>query len=836
MAVAPLVFWTGFNMGRAPSITGNAARRYVNVANAAAVTTTNPRTGAYALLLTGGATVTNIELTSGGLLAGGTSVVSTFWIMFPTSLPANSPDFCCISTSGNDAFMFYQSTGTKLGVAWLGESTFDGPVVVANTWYRIDMRVDASANPHTLTWAVNGVPQTGTTSAAAAGSIASWALGRVDAVAGTYEFDDVRVGTGSSDYPLGEGKVVLLLPDTGATATEIGTANSICRFTSNGGALDTTFSSADILAAISEVPPTISAAATGLYQRTSGTGNAINIPFTSYQLQAGEEIEGVVVRVLGWAASATANNLELRAFDGTNETTLIAREDPNFDNSTTNPAWWCATYTPSGGWDQTKLDALAIRIGYSNDVTPVPGCHAIYVEVSIKQSPVAPTTVAATASIPTPTVTTGDQPPAPTTVAATASIPTPTAAASSEATPTAVAGTATVPTPSISTTALAAPATVAGTASIPAPDLSTTSVVDAVTVPATASIPTPDVTASAAAEPLTVQATTSIPAPAAAASSTTEPATVTAAASVPTPVIATTALATPATVTGETSIPTPGIEAMGNATVNAVTVEATASIPTPTAAGSSTATPATVQGTAVVPTPAASAAGTATPATVAATTSIPSPVAAASSTATPATVTGTASVPAPVVVSQATAAPAVVAATATVPTPQVEVGGVSIVMAVFVNPAGDPVGEGDIAITLVAGTPTTPGYTLDGAVGGEWNTVTDPDGQWSVALPGNSTYEPQNTYYQLVQTDPATRRKYVSAFVVPATGGPYNLTELLIVPTPPAALGLTAVTIAADSIVAGVRPGINLIAGDGIQLTAVDNPANSRVDITISLA
>ena len=36
---------------------------------------------------------------------------------------------------------------------------------------------------------------------------------------------------------------------------------------------------------------------------------------------------------------------------------------------------------------------------------------------------------------------------------------------------------------------------------------------------------------------------------------------------------------------------------------------------------------------------------------------------------------------------------------------------------------------------------------------------------------------------------------------------------------------ITAVTIAADSIVAGVRPGINLIAGDGILLTAVDNPA-----------
>lgn len=857
MATATLVFYTGFNMGRAPSITGNLARRYVNVANAAAVTTTNPRTGAYALLLTGASTLTNIELTSGGLLAGGTAVVASFGLMFPSALPSNSPDFCCISTSGNDAFMFYQATGTKLGVAWSGGSTFDGPVVVADVWYWIDMLVDAAANPHTLSWRVNEAAQTGTTTAAAAGSIVSWTLGRVDAVSGTYEFDDVRVGTTSSEYPLGQGKVALLLPDTGATATEIGTANSICRFTSNGGALDTTFSSADILAAISEVPPVISAAATGLYQRTSGTGNAINIPFTSYQLQAGEEIEAVVVRVLGWAASATANNLELRAFDGTNETTLITREDPNFDASTTAPAWWCAPYTPSGGWDQAKLDALAIRIGYSNDVSPVPGCHAIYVEVSIKQNPVAPTTVAAVASIPTPSVTTGGGSPAPstvaavttiptpsvvaesttapTTVAAVASIPTPTAVTSSTASPTTVAATASIPAPTATTGTTPAPSTVAAVASIPAPTVAAGATAAPTTVAGVASIPTPTATAGAEASPTTVAATATIPAPAVTAATTATPTTVAGAASIPAPTLATSSVIGATTVQASATVPAPDLAT--SSTTTPATVAATTSIPTPAAAASSTAQPNVVTVTSSIPTPTITAGATAGPATVTATTSIPTPTATAASTATAATVTAVASIPTPTATSSATPQPATVAAAVSIPTPTVETGGdVSIVMAEFVNPAGDPVPQGDVTITLIAGTPTTPGYTMDGTVGGDWTTVTDDNGQWSVALPGNSTYEPVNTYYQVVLTDPSTRRRYVSAFVVPATGGPYNLTELLITPTPPAALGITAVTIAADGIVAGVRPGINLIAGAGIVLTAVDNPANSRVDITISLA
>src|SRR5213075_422943 len=49
--------------------------------------------------------------------------------------------------------------------------------------------------------------------------------------------------------------------------------------------------------------------------------------------------------------------------------------------------WMTAMWTPSGAvWTQAKLDAAAVRIGFSNDATPDMGVHAIYLEVAIRKA------------------------------------------------------------------------------------------------------------------------------------------------------------------------------------------------------------------------------------------------------------------------------------------------------------------------------------------------------------------------------------------------------------------------------------------------------------------
>jgi hypothetical protein len=358
-----------------------------------AVTTSNPRTGGYALNLTGTTAVRNAALTS-STLGSPAALAASFWVKFPSALPSNSPDLCCFSTNGNDGFMFFQASNSKLGVAWAGGSTIDGPVVTFDTWYQIDMLIDATSNPHSLSWRVDGVAQTGTTTAFAAGTVASWELGRVDAVSGTYHFDDAVLANTAGEYPLGPHKVVLLVPDQSATLTVNG---STANWNTFAGATPTmtAWSEPTARAAIDDVPLVLGSSQDGIAQvaRTDST-HYVEIPMGTYTLQGGESISGVQMLSPGWAATTTAATFGFRSYNGTTETVLQAGSvDPNFDNTST-PGWIRRVLTASEFDTQAELDALAFRIGFSTDVSPNIGIHAIYAEVAVKQVPAAPATSA----------------------------------------------------------------------------------------------------------------------------------------------------------------------------------------------------------------------------------------------------------------------------------------------------------------------------------------------------------------------------------------------------------------------------------------------------------
>jgi hypothetical protein len=155
---------------------------------------------------------------------------------------------------------------------------------------------------------------------------------------------------------------------------------------------------------------------------------------------------------------------------------------------------------------------------------------------------------------------------------------------------------------------------------------------------------------------------------------------------------------------------------------------------------------------------------------------------------------------------------------------------VTIVQNTVTDPAGNPVALAAVRIALIAGTvPTTPGYTATGDIIGVFSTQSDLTGKWSANLTPNTAITPANTYYQITENAAA------STIVVPASGGPYNLSQILSAPPPtPAAPGITGVQVAAGGTVAGSRPTVNLIAGTGIAVTATDNPGANRVDAAIS--
>ena len=312
--------------------------------------------------------------------SGNTSLVVSLRFMF-TTLPATAIDFHSIDTAAaTDRSGFYYDPADQKVHAWITSATqASSTTIVANTWYTLQFRFSCSANPNTLDWTFNGVAQTTVSNALGATTVTRYALGNRSGGAGVVSFDDVAVSVTSGDYPLPVYQVRMLTVDTGGTTTQIGTTDATVRFTANG-TLDGTHNSANILSALSEVPPLLGATSSGVTQQTAGAGNAVELPMTNYTLTGGETVVSTRIYVSGWAASATAANLGLRAWNGTAETTLHGDSACGFDNSS-NGIWY--TYLYSGVTDQTTLNALAIRLGYSTDVAPTPGAHAVYAEVLI---------------------------------------------------------------------------------------------------------------------------------------------------------------------------------------------------------------------------------------------------------------------------------------------------------------------------------------------------------------------------------------------------------------------------------------------------------------------
>jgi hypothetical protein len=108
----------------------------------------------------------------------------------------------------------------------------------------------------------------------------------------------------------------------------------------------------------------------------------------------GESIRAVRWYFIGWAASATANTIGMRGWDGTTETVLFVVADPAFDNSTTVPGWVARMHRTLGAGSgpriisQIQLDALAARIGFSSNATVDVGVHAVLAELLVRADPV----------------------------------------------------------------------------------------------------------------------------------------------------------------------------------------------------------------------------------------------------------------------------------------------------------------------------------------------------------------------------------------------------------------------------------------------------------------
>jgi hypothetical protein len=385
-----IAFFWGFFPGVASTpaglATGNAGNRYFETM------TGSPAITADGLQLTGSASIQNV---GGPLISISGQTIRAHLTRIRFRLDSVSGDLELATLDGgggaNNTVVRYVSASQKLGVkVGSGTEVLSDATVTTGQFYNLDLRVVGTTTAYTCDWQLDygagPIVQTQATFTAASGlgsltPILGWTASSTGTVTYAYAVYSVVYG----HYPLGDHTMVLLVPDPAATPTLSGTATNFNTFTANGTMA--AWNATTARNAIDEAPPTVGASADGFAQVTAASSDYVEVPMQTYQAVPNGGVRAVRMLACGWAASATAATIGFRGYEGSAETFLFAAADPNFDNTST-PAWVCKMYRPTNGWTQAKLDALAFRVGFSDDATPDVGIHALYAEVAVQTAAV----------------------------------------------------------------------------------------------------------------------------------------------------------------------------------------------------------------------------------------------------------------------------------------------------------------------------------------------------------------------------------------------------------------------------------------------------------------
>jgi len=304
--------------------------------------------------------------------------VARFAIRFVGSLPSSSVNLFAFTTGGSFCFLHYIQSSQKLGVSFVGNASGAtlGPVVAADTWYVIDFRADASANPWKIDWRVDGAVQTQKTSALAANTFTTFRIGaNVDTGAGTPTYDllvdDIIVSTGSTlDYPFGDGKVVGIRPSyDGTHSFTLGTFKY-------DNSTNVATSATDVYTYLDDNP--INGLTEYISQNVLAAGEYVEFGFpTPADTGTARAVEVVAAH---HASSTTAHAVSMKLNDGGTLADVYA----GADLSNTTITYWSKQFgaPPTGGlWTQAKLAALKVRWGYASNVGSVPFLDGVMLEV-----------------------------------------------------------------------------------------------------------------------------------------------------------------------------------------------------------------------------------------------------------------------------------------------------------------------------------------------------------------------------------------------------------------------------------------------------------------------
>lgn len=285
--------------------------------------------------------------------------------------------FRCYSSA--TAFTIYLDYPTRTLHGEIG-STSGGltAAISLDTWYRVDFKAVCTASA-TLDIQLDGTAATQATSTITATSFTDFRFGSISSVTIDIFYDDIEISVTSGDYPIGATAV------EGLYASADGTHNAGTNVieAQDGTDIGTTTAYNKVDSA------PIGNTTTYIKQVAVGTGNYAEVVFPD---TAGSTIHGGR-GLLCYTSSATQANQGGFGFIDEDTTYREIWGNPTTradysDGSTSNLFYRSAQITaPTGGWDAAAVNALKARMGYSNDISPVPYWIDILLEIAYQGAP-----------------------------------------------------------------------------------------------------------------------------------------------------------------------------------------------------------------------------------------------------------------------------------------------------------------------------------------------------------------------------------------------------------------------------------------------------------------
>lgn len=353
--------------------------------SAGATFVTSPvNAGARALRCNPAASLANAQLTTP--VTSANVFVYRFYLRF-TTLPNATVEIATLSLSPIPG-VYFKSSDSKIyagtSVATLGAT---GVSVTTGQWYRIDVKVNISANPWTIDVQVDGAACGQLTGIAAATTASIINLGTVASLStGEFFFDDVIISETSGDYPIGAGKVLGFVP----------LADGVHTFTGTHAILGTTgapTTGANITVATTTAFGFVNARPIGGGASDStrlwNQATASSAEYAEVTIEQTTEVNpprAVEILCVAREASSTTCNSTFKVNDNGTEATVFAMTVPVGNSDDFQTKQFATMPADSAAWTLSRFNGLRLRWGYSSDATPDVYCRGWMIEAEFPTS------------------------------------------------------------------------------------------------------------------------------------------------------------------------------------------------------------------------------------------------------------------------------------------------------------------------------------------------------------------------------------------------------------------------------------------------------------------